>query len=62
MKPLSKGGNDEYKNIKWVSKDIHKVIHATRDETLSIYLDDINLTRKQQNKLNEPKKAGNQPV
>lgn len=62
-KPLDKGGNDEYNNLLWVSKDIHKVIHATRDETLSVYLSHINLTTRQRNKLNElRKKAGNQSV
>lgn len=62
-KPLIKGGNDEYNNLIWVSKDIHKVIHATHDETISVYLSHINLTARQRNKLNElRKKAGNQPV
>ena len=62
-KPLIKGGNDEYNNLIWISKDIHKVIHATRDETISVYLSHINLTVRQRNRLNElRKKAGNQPV
>lgn len=61
--PFAKSRNDEYNNLIWVSKDIHKAIHATHDATLSTYLSHINLTTRQRNKLNELRKnAGNQPV
>lgn len=37
--PRSLGGNDEYKNLVWISYEIHKLIHATKTSTINKYLD-----------------------
>lgn len=49
----SAGGNDSYKNLVWVSKDIHKLIHSTKEETISNYMNKIKLDKKQLDKLNK---------
>ena len=36
--PKSQGGTDEYDNLILVSKAVHKLIHATKDETIERYL------------------------
>lgn len=49
----SAGGDDSYKNLVWVSKDIHKLIHSTKEETISNYMKKIKLDKKQLDKLNK---------
>ena len=51
--PKSKGGNDGYKNLTFVTKTVHRLIHATDKDTMSKYLDLINPDNKQIEKLNK---------
>ena len=52
-KPVSQGGTDKYKNLVIVHMNVHKLIHATRQETISAYLNRLNLTESQLEKLNQ---------
>jgi RNA-directed DNA polymerase len=38
IKPLVNGGTDEYKNLVWVTTDIHRLIHASTAETIEKYM------------------------
>ncbi len=61
--PLHLGGNDEYNNLIWVDKSIHKLIHATENNTIKKYLNVINLDSKAYKKLNLLRvKVGNKPI
>ena len=40
--PKQYGGTDEYKNLMWVSTNVHKLIHATEQETINKYLEILN--------------------
>lgn len=51
-KPKHLGGTDEYKNLVWVNKDVHKLIHANRTDTIEHYLDKLKLDDKRLKKLN----------
>lgn len=57
--PISKGGTDEFKNLIIVHEDIHRLIHATRDETIRKLLNKFNLNKKQMKKLNKMRKKCN---
>ena len=50
--PKSQGGTDTYKNLIWVNEDIHKLIHATKEETINKYLQKLRLNEKSLEKLN----------
>lgn len=52
-KPVSHGGTDEYKNLLIVHVDIHRLIHATKPETIIAYLNKLSLTKSQLEKLNK---------
>ncbi len=61
--PLHLGGSDEYNNLMWVDKSIHKLIHITKNNTIRKYLDAINLDSKAIKKLNLLRvKVGNKPL
>ena len=51
--PKSKGGSDEYKNLIYVTYEIHKLIHATNGDTIKKYLSQITLDDKMLKKLNK---------
>lgn len=34
-KMRSKGGTDEYKNLVWLLKDVHKLIHCTNQDIIN---------------------------
>lgn len=57
--PISYGGTDEYKNLIIVHEDIHRLIHATRRETITKLLNKFNLNKKQMRKLNKMRKKCN---
>ena len=62
-KPLSQGGTDEYKNLIIVHIDIHKLIHATKPETIQAYLDKIKPDKSQLDKINKLRMlAGNTAI
>ncbi len=52
-KPQSLGGGDEYQNLVIVSKDIHKLIHATQKETIDYYLQKVKINKVALMKLNK---------
>ena len=51
-KPKSMGGNDKYENLTLVIKPVHKLIHATREQTILYYIKILNLTKEQTEKIN----------
>ena len=62
-KPLSQGGTDEYKNLIIVHIDVHKLIHATKAETIRTYLDKIKPNKSQLEKINKLRVlAGNSAI
>ena len=61
--PREKGGTDKYENLILVLDDVHKLIHAKTENTITKYLDILNLTKPQLVKLNKYRKlAGNEPI
>lgn len=52
-KPTFLGGKDDYNNLRIVNKLIHKLIHATRNETILKYLRIFQLNSRQLKKLND---------
>ncbi|RMD00271.1 hypothetical protein D9O40_10600 [Clostridium autoethanogenum] len=61
--PKSLGGNDKYSNLTFVKKEIHKLIHAIKPETIEKLLDDLKLNTEELKKLNRlRKKVGNESI
>lgn len=61
--PLKNGGDDRYSNLVIVHKYIHLLIHATSEETISTYLNRIELDKKAIAKLNALRiMAGNSEI
>ena len=58
-KPVSQGGNDRYENLIILHKDIHRLLHATKEETIKAYLSQLQLTCKQKAKLNKLRQLAN---
>lgn len=52
INPSENGGTDSFDNLVIVSKLIHKLIHATNNDTIQLYLNRLNLNEKQIKKLN----------
>jgi len=46
------GGTDEFRNLVLIHEDVHKLIHATQEETLEKYLGILNLNSEQRRKTN----------
>ncbi len=61
-KPISQGGTDEYKNLIIVHIDVHKLIHATKLETIQTYLDKIKPDKSQLDKINKLRMLAGNPV
>ena len=57
--PVSQGGTDEFNNPIIVHEDIHRLVHATKRETIRKLLDKFNLNKKQMMKLNKLRKECN---
>ena len=55
-KPKQFGGEDKYSNLILVLEDVHRLIHATMDETIERYLEILNLNLEQLAKLNKLRK------
>lgn len=61
--PKYKGGTDQYGNLSLILEDVHKLIHAVKDEVIQRYLKLFNLTADQMKKLNAYRKmAGRKPI
>lgn len=55
-KPRKDGGTDKYSNLVLVSKNVHKLIHATTEETIEEYSNKLKLDDKQKDKINKLRK------
>ena len=58
-KPVSLNGTDEYRNLVAVHKDVHKLIHATKNETIEKYMIKLQLNDEQLKKINKFRKECN---
>lgn len=63
IKPKSLGGDDKYENLILVIEPVHKLIHATKAETISKYINLLNLNDEQLLHLNKLRVlAGNEAI
>lgn len=46
------GGTDNYDNLVWLKKDVHKLIHAKNEDTIEYYMQRINVDEKSKKRLN----------
>lgn len=61
--PKNKGGSDEYKNLIFIRKDVHKLIHSTKLTTIQKYLLNLNLDKDALDKINKLRKlVGNDEI
>ncbi len=61
--PRSNGGTDQYHNLILILPQVHRLIHATQEDTIAYYLKTLNLKKKQLEKLNKYReKAGNAKI
>lgn len=51
--PKKDKGDDSYENLIILHKDVHKLLHATKEETIQKYMQTLNLTPEQLQKLNK---------
>lgn len=51
--PRSKGGDDRYQNLLFVTETVHKIIHAKSDENLKALLQAIEMSPKVMRKINK---------
>lgn len=62
-KPRKLKGTDEYKNLVWLKTSVHKLIHATKKETIQKYLNKLKLDKKGLKKVNSlRKRVGNSVI
>lgn len=52
-KPISEGGTDIYKNLIFLTSDIHKLVHMTDESKINVYIDKLKLKKEQIEKLNK---------
>ncbi|MBL3741872.1 group II intron reverse transcriptase/maturase [Bacillus cereus] len=57
--PLHLGGDDSYNNLRIIHVDIHKLIHATRLETIEKYMKEWSLNDEMVRKINQYRKKCN---
>ena len=61
--PKKLGGKDNYRNLIIIHQDVHRLIHATKQETIDKYLSLLKLDKQQLNKLNKLRKmVGNKQI
>ena len=56
-KPKALNGTDEYRNLVLLSVDVHRLVHATKDETIKGYIQKLKLTTKMLEKVNKLRKS-----
>jgi group II intron reverse transcriptase/maturase len=61
-KPRALNGTDEYKNLVIIEENIHRLVHATKEETIREYVQKLNLTTKQLEKVNKLREQANMQV
>lgn len=59
IKPKRLNGNDSFNNLVIIDKIVHNLIHATNKQTVDGYLQELNLTGKQVEKVNKYRKKCN---
>ncbi|WP_265168909.1 hypothetical protein [Enterococcus faecium] len=60
MVPVKQQGTDKYSNLIIIHKNVHALVHAIEEKIIHKYLNVLNLTNEQIEKLNELRvKAGN---
>ena len=62
IKPKAMGGSDKYDNLVLILDSIHRLIHATADETIDHYKRICNLSQSQMAKVNDMRKAAGLPA
>lgn len=61
--PKNLGGTEEYKNLVWLTKQVHEFIHSTNLDTIAKYLNVLNLDDKGLKKVNSLRKlVGNSVI
>lgn len=61
--PVWKGGSDKYQNLVLVTENIHRLIHATKNDTIEYYMKICNLNTAQLKRLNKLRVlAGNKEI
>ena len=50
--PVSLGGDDSYANLTLICADVHRLVHATRQETIMTLLNTLQLTDYQIGRVN----------
>ena len=60
--PLESGGTDEYGNLVLVTEAVHILIHAGLADTISKYLSELHLNKKQLAKLNKLRELAGNPA
>ena len=61
--PKKLGGKDNYQNLIIIHKDVHRLIHATKQETISKYLSLLKLNKQHISKVNKLRKmVGNEAI
>lgn len=61
-KPKSMGGTDKYQNLTFILRDVHKLVHATDEETVSKYIRKLKLDEQSKRKINELRKLVNNQI
>lgn len=57
--PVNLSGTDKFNNLRILHKDVHKLIHATKDETIGRLINSLKLTDGQVKKVNQYRKSCN---
>jgi|SRR5690625_4728692 len=58
-KPVSLGGTDEFRNLRILRKEVHMLVHATREETIQGLINYLQITDGQLKKINQYRKVCN---
>ena len=57
--PKQLGGTDNYSNLIFILKDVHKLIHATDNKTITKYIRKLKLDEESKRKINELRRLSN---
>lgn len=57
-----RGGTDEYSNLVLVDKDVHKLLHAKKLETIEYYINLLNITSAELKKVNKLRQLLKLPI
>lgn len=61
-KPRFMGGTDDYQNLIFISSDVHRLIHATDEKTVSKYIRKLKLDEQSKRKINELRRMVNNQI